>query len=118
MKLPSHHGGTPDPESNSGLAPEMPVGYTRPTPLQDLIASMVREAVIQEKGEEMETLEESDDFEDVNPDVLDMSPYTIPEATEEFPIEPDPEPPQSPPAEPEATGDTIAQEPLPTPSSD
>ncbi len=73
---------------------EMPIGYMRPTPLQDLIAKMVRAAVINEEKEEFETEEESDDFEEENPELLDMSPYTLTNLQEEEPIsQEDPDPP-------------------------
>lgn len=54
---------------------EMPLGACRPTPLQDLIAHMVRQQVQQESGDEWETPDEADDFEEEEPDTLDMSPY-------------------------------------------
>lgn len=56
---------------------EMPLGASRPTPLQDLIARMVREAVAVEKGEEFESWEESEDFEEEDPDTLDLSRYEL-----------------------------------------
>lgn len=54
---------------------EMPLGACRPTPLQDLIAMMVREQVQQSTDEEFGTIEEEDDFEEHDPDTLDLSPY-------------------------------------------
>lgn len=78
---------------------EMPFGSCRPTPLQDLIARMVREAVQAEKGDEFETFEESNDFEEEDPDTLDLSRYELQELprelVEDFSIEeddPDPAP--------------------------
>lgn len=57
---------------------EMPVGYMTPTPLQDLIAKMVREAVAVETGDEVETMEEANDLEVEDEDLLlDFSPYEL-----------------------------------------
>ena len=89
---------------------EMPLGASRPLPLQDIIARMVRDAVQQEQGEEFESWEDSDDFEEEDPDVLDMSPYTFQDLQDETPIsameppqEGDNPPPQEAPQE--MTGD-------------
>lgn len=62
---------------------EMPLGACRPTPLQDIVARMVREAVAIEKGEEFESWEENNDFEEEDPDVLDLSPYELQELPDE-----------------------------------
>lgn len=64
----------------------MPMGAMHPTPLADLIARMVKQAVEQEKQEEFETMEESDDFEMDDDDLLDLSPYEFNELTDEFPL--------------------------------
>lgn len=66
---------------------EMPVGYQQPTPLQDLIAKMVREAVESEKEEEFETIEDADDFEIEDDELLDFSPYELVELEEDEPLE-------------------------------
>lgn len=57
----------------------MPAGFTRPTPLHEIIAKLVREAVEAEKGEDFETMEEADDFEEdpEHAELLDMSNYTF-----------------------------------------
>lgn len=65
---------------------EMPLGFGRPTPLQDMIANMVRQAVELEKGEEFESPEESDDFEEEDPDLLNISRYTLQELDDETPM--------------------------------
>lgn len=62
---------------------EMPLGACRPTPLQDIVARMVREAIAVEAGEEPETWEESNDFEEEDPDILDFSPYELQELPDE-----------------------------------
>lgn len=62
---------------------EMPIGYTRPRSLQDYIATMVRQAVMAEQEEEFETWEESDDFEEEDPDTLDFSKYELQELQDE-----------------------------------
>lgn len=85
---------------------EMPLGYCRPTPLQDMIANMVRQAIEIEKDDSYETIEEADDFEEEDEGLLDMSPYTFNEVEEELQsparLEPDPTP--TPPPTP-PTGD-------------
>ena len=66
---------------------ELPAGYTRPRPLSDVIAQMVREAIEVEKGEEYETPEEADDFDMDDEDLmLDFSPYELTDLTEEEPL--------------------------------
>lgn len=65
---------------------EMPIGYGRPTPIHDLIASMVRQELANEKNEEFETIEENDDFEEEDPALLDLSPYTLRELADEIPL--------------------------------
>lgn len=91
MQLPKRYGNPAgDPEKLDTTPVEMPIGYMKPTPLQDLIAQMVQTAIQTEKQEEFETMEEADDFEEEDPDVLDMSAYTLQDIPEE-PIEP-PEP--------------------------
>jgi len=62
---------------------EMPLGACMPTPLQDIVARMVREQVALEKGEEFESWDEQDDFEEDDPDTLDMSPYELQELPDE-----------------------------------
>lgn len=58
---------------------EIPIGAQRPRSLQDYIATMVRQAVMAEKDEEFETWEESDDFEEEDPDTLDFSRFELQE---------------------------------------
>ena len=66
-----------DPENLDTTPVAMPAGYCRPTPIQEILARMVKEAIEVERGEEFETEEEADDFEEEDPAVLDMSPYTF-----------------------------------------
>lgn len=78
---------------------ELPLGAHRPRSLQDYIATMVRQAVEAERGEEFESWEDSDDFEEEDPDTLDFSRYELQDLQEEVAIrdygpDPDPEPPQ------------------------
>lgn len=87
MPLPKRLG-RPDPEPCDTTPVEMPLGYTRPTPLQDLIASMVRQAIEVEKGEEFEDFDEANDFEEEDPDVLDLSKYEFDDLQEQEPIPP------------------------------
>lgn len=87
-QLPSRYG-RPDPETNSGIPLEMPFGACRPTPLEELIARMVRQEVMSRTNSEPETFEESNDFEDDDdPDLLDISPYELTEVTEEYEMTP------------------------------
>lgn len=100
--------GYPDPEPCDPTPVEMPLGYIQPTPLQDLIANMVRQAVSMEQDEEFETMEEADDFEleDEEDMLLDMSPYTLKPVHEESAITELPggeeisDPPPDPPSDP------------------
>lgn len=74
---------------------ELPIGFRRPPSLQEYIARMVRDAVELEKGEEFESWEESDDFEEEDPDTLDFSKYELQELQQEHSIQdygPDPDP--------------------------
>lgn len=95
MERPKRYG-EPDQEKLDTTPVEMPLGYTRPTPLQDLIATMVRDAVQQENQEDFETLEEADDFEEEDPELLDMSRYELTELNEEVPLADLAEDPQAP----------------------
>lgn len=83
------------PEREMDTTPiEMPIGASRPRSLEDYIATMVRNAVMAEKQEEFETWEESDDFEEEDPDILDLSRYELQELQEEDSIRdygPDPD---------------------------
>ncbi len=75
---------------------EMPMGAQRPTPIQDIIARMVHNAIETEKGDEYETQEEANDFEPEDETLLDMSPYTLLDIPEEQILAPEPteEPPE------------------------
>jgi len=106
MQRPDRYG-APDPEKCDPIPVEMPLGYMRPTPLDQLIASMVHAAVQREEKEEYETEEESDDFEEENPDLLDLSAYTLDAIQEEAPIQnTQPSEPEELSPEPQPTGDT------------
>lgn len=97
--------GKPGHEPCDPIPVAMPIGYTRPTPIHDLIAKMVRQAIIDEKGDEFESIEEADDFEEEDPDTLDLSPYTLTELNEQEPLQREPE--RAPrPEPPSPTGDT------------
>ncbi len=112
MQRPERYG-SPDPEKLDHTPVEMPLGYIRPTPLQDLITSMVREAVQQESDESFETEKEANDFEEEDHELLDMSPYTLVDIPdEEFDLQPkpaDPEPAANEDKSPEPTGDPPPQ---------
>lgn len=66
---------------------EMPAGYSVPTPLTDLIATMVREAVQSEQKESFETPEEADDFDIDDDELLNLSPYELTELEDQEPME-------------------------------
>lgn len=76
MPLPSRMG-IRDQES-PGEPMVMPVGYTTPTPLEQIISRMVKEAVEAEQDQEQETLEESNDFDMyTDEDLLDFTAYEL-----------------------------------------
>lgn len=85
MERPNRYG-APDPENLDKTPVEMPLGYTRPTPLEEMIATMVQQVISREKKEEFETPDEADDFSFDDDDLLDLSPYTLAELTEEEPL--------------------------------
>lgn len=82
MQVPTRYG-RPDPEKLDPTPIEVPFSARRPRPLQDVIARMVRDAIAVEKGEEFETFEEANDFEEDDPDTLDLSPYELKELRED-----------------------------------
>lgn len=80
-QIPSHYGRAEAPEYNSGVPLEMPMGSCRPRPIQEIIASMVRAQVAQEKDIEPESWEDSNDFEieDELDGMLNFSAYELKE---------------------------------------
>ncbi|AXL14875.1 hypothetical protein [Microviridae sp.] len=76
MDRPTRYG-SPDPEMLDTTPIEMPLGAMQPTPIHELIARMVRQAVQAETEEEHETFDEANDFEEDDDTLLDMSPYTL-----------------------------------------
>ena len=111
--------GSPDPEDNDDTPVAMPVGYCKPSPLEDLIASMIREAVQDERKEEFETEAEANDFEpEEEENLLDMSPYTLTDLEEETPVpRPDPNEAEAPQAPSEAPQEKIDEQADQTPPS-
>lgn len=83
LKLDRHGGHAPREMDHTPL--EMPVGHRVPTPLATLIANSVRLAVQNELGteNEVETMEEADDFTEDEPNTIDLSPYELDELHEE-----------------------------------
>ena len=71
----------------------IPLGAGEPASMEDMIARMVRQAMQIEKAEEFETIEEAGDFEEEDPDTLDMSKYEFSEIQDwyEIPDQPQPE---------------------------
>lgn len=106
MHTPSRYG-RQEAENLDPTPIEMPLGFQRPTPLHDLIARMVRDEIQLEKSEEFETPDEASDFEEDDPHLLDLSPYTLRTLADEEPLgdwnatgetsqeKSDPEPPQT-----------------------
>lgn len=99
MDLPKRWGNPEgDPEDLDTTPVAMPLGASAPTPIHQLIATMVHQALAQEKDDGHETFEEANDFEEeLEPGLLDMSPYTLMDMDEEYEPadEPDPEPSQT-----------------------
>lgn len=83
---PKRYQGPPERELDTTPL-ELPLGSCRPTPLHELIANMVRQAVSEERGEEIESFEDADDFEEEDPDTLDLSAYELTELQEEMTME-------------------------------
>lgn len=77
--VPAHWGGTPDPEDLDDTPVEMPISACRPTPLNELIARAVQQAFESEGNDQVESWDEANDFEEEDPDALDMSPYELTE---------------------------------------
>jgi hypothetical protein len=94
---PQHWTAGPDPEDLDLTPVEMPLGACRPEPLEQIISRMVRAAVEEERGEEFETPEEAEDFEEEDPEVLGLSPYELVD------MKPEPDVPQA----------TISPDPVP-----
>lgn len=82
MERPTRYG-APDPEDLDTTPIEMPLGARRPTPIHELIARMVKEAVATETNEDYETFDESNDFDEEDPDTIDLSPYELVPMTEQ-----------------------------------
>ena len=70
-----HNGVGSDVEKLDPTPVEMPVGASTPTPLSELIARAVHAQLQAQSEEGYETPEEADDFEEEDPDVLDLTPY-------------------------------------------
>lgn len=102
-KTPAHWGGDPQPEKNSGIPVEMPTSCRRPDSLESMIAKYVHAHVQRESKEELETWEDADDFDEQDPDTLEMTKYEFTDMPE--PMDPTydpyyrPEPPQEAPQE-------------------
>ena len=71
---------------------EMPVGYGVPTPLEDLIARMVKDAVADERqdDDDFETIQEANDFDwpGIDEELINFTPYDLAESHEAIPEEP------------------------------
>ena len=76
MKRPERYG-RPDPEVLDDTPVAMPLSACRPPNLTEQIAKMVRAAIQEERQDEMETFEEANDFEEEDPEAIDLSPYEL-----------------------------------------
>lgn len=96
---------------------EIPIGAGVPRSLRDIMLSYMGEAVAKANGtwNEQESWEESQDFEEEDPDMLDLSPYELIELDEEPAAV---LPATSPEAAPEAPESTKSEDPHPTLASD
>jgi len=108
MEIPKRYGNpNGDPEMLDTTPIEMPLGAMQPTPIHELIARMVRQAVAEETDEDPESFNEANDFEEEDDTLLDMSPYTLmdqePDQWDGI-MEFDP-PEPTPPPEPKPNGD-------------
>lgn len=83
---PGHWGGTPHPEVLDPTPLEMPAGYGRPVPLQEMIAQALANHTAMQTDSEPESYLEADDFEVDDDELLDFSPYTLKEVKD---VEPD-----------------------------
>lgn len=62
---------------------EMPLNFKRPKTLQEIMASMIRQAIDSERDDEHESWDEANDFEEEDPETLDLSRYELQELREE-----------------------------------
>lgn len=83
-KTPPHWGGKPQPEANSGIPVAMPINCERPPSLEALVAKYVHETMTQKENVAKETWEEADDFEEDDPDTLDLSKYEFVNLQDDF----------------------------------
>lgn len=102
---PAHWGGTPDVEKLDTTPVELPAGATIPIPLSQQIANAVHAELSVQSREGFDTPEEAEDFEEEDPEALDMSPYEkyFHDIQEEYPedsAEDQPEAVSEPPGEP------------------
>lgn len=74
-KIPTHHGIGPDPEKCDPTPVEIPIGKGMPPTMAEQIAEAVHAQLSARDNQEFETPEEADDFDEDDPDFLDMSPY-------------------------------------------
>lgn len=85
MAAPAHWGrkGTPEPHDPQPM--ELPAGATRPETLQDIFARLLYQERMRTADEGTESPEEADDFDlpESSFDLLDMSPYELPETDSE-----------------------------------
>ena len=94
---PAHWGLKARPETPDPMPVEIPVGHTRPQTLEDIVARLIHIETQKtaDANSEKETPEEADDFDmpDDLDEMLDFSPYELPDVLEEaesIPLDPQP----------------------------
>lgn len=75
----AHWGGISDPEILDTTPVEIPLGCSVPTPLSELIARAVHAELDRKEAEGLESWDEANDFEEEDPEALDMSAYELTE---------------------------------------
>lgn len=66
-----------EPEHNSGIPIEVPISAEKPESIEDIMARMIRADRMSQEEEYFETQEEADDFEEVDPDTIDLTHHQV-----------------------------------------
>lgn len=112
-----HYGGNAKPEPLDPTPMEIPLGACQPESLEQLVAKYMRIQIEQEKGEEFESFEDANDFEEEDPDTLWLDTrYTLQEVEPEA-IDPGYDPEKPPQAAQEAPQEEIGTQEGSTPRS-
>ena len=124
-KKQTHHGGKKPYIPDPGEPVEMPLGYRQPKSLQQIISESIAAALSRETDEEYGSLEEENDFEEEDPNTLDLTAYELEalesEAIDNFELtesEPDPEPEPAPDPQPDPPPEAPPPKPPGTPQAE